>query len=263
MPFLPGKRTSVSDSAVTFPGLPPVDRRLFVPDDVWVVRDMEWVSLSRQAEPLEWERLVASADSITTKLKNGTWPISSSSSPQVMAKMIRALQLEPGMRVLEIGTGTGWNAACLAALGTEVVSVEIDAAVAEQARTNLQAAGCGQVTVVTGDGERGAAGYAPYDRVMATAAAKDIPYAWVEQCRDGALIVAPYTGEGHRWALLVLTVSGGIAAGGVTGTASFMPLRGQGLSQIEQAALECHDDLRVEVGPSGQRLIYSPDRPRP
>ena len=171
--------------------------------------------------------------------------------------MIRVLHLEPGMRVLEVGTGTGWNAACLAALGAEVVSVEIDDGIAERARTSLRLAGYGHVTVITGDGERGASEYAPYGRVLATAATRNIPYAWVEQCRDEGLIVTPYTGEGHRWALLVLAVSGGVAAGRVAGEASFMPLHGQGMAQAEQAAIESHDDLHVEVSQSGQRLTYA------
>jgi protein-L-isoaspartate(D-aspartate) O-methyltransferase len=245
-------------NAVTFPALPPVDRRLFIPDDVWVVENKAWVRVSRDSDPSEWERIVASDDAITTGLKDGIWPISSSSSPAVMAHMISALRLKPGMRVLEIGTGTGWNAACLAALGAEVVSVEIDAAIAAQARTNLQKAGYGDVVVVTRDGEQGAVDHAPFDRVLATAAVHTIPYSWVEQCAYGGLIVTPYTGEGHKWALLVLTVSNGVAVGKMEGTASFMPLRGQGLPQMQQDAIESHDDLYVKVSKSGQIVKYSP-----
>lgn len=244
---------------ITFPILPPVDRRLFVPEHVWIAENGAWVGLSRHDNPAAWERLVASDKWIATELKDGIWPVSSSSAPSVMARMISTLRLEPGMRVLEIGTGTGWNAACMAAIGAEVVSVEIDAAIAARARTNLQNAGYGNVSVVTGDGEKGAVEYAPFDRVLSTAAARNVPYAWVEQCREGALIVTPYTGEAHKWALLVLTVSAGVASGGMDGTASFMPLRGHGLSPMDQDAIECHDDLWVEVSKSGQRLTYSRD----
>jgi protein-L-isoaspartate(D-aspartate) O-methyltransferase len=149
------KRKGLSVKAVTFAALPPVDRRLFIPDDVWVVENETWVRVSRREDPTKWEHLVASEDAITTVLKDGMWPISSSSSPVVMAHMISVLKLKPGMRVLEIGTGTGWNAACLATLGAEVVSVEIDAPIAEQARINLQKAGYGNVVVVAGNGEQG------------------------------------------------------------------------------------------------------------
>jgi protein-L-isoaspartate(D-aspartate) O-methyltransferase len=174
-----------------------------------------------------------------------------------MADMIGALGLKPGMRVLEIGTGTGWNAACLAALGAEVVSVEIAPVLAEQARVNLQAAGHGRVRVITGDGECGAAEYAPYDRVLSTAAARVVPYAWVEQCVEGGVIVTPYTGEGYRYGLLGLVVSGGVASGGIVGGVAFMPLRGQGLTPPEVRAIETRGDLRVEVSRAGQRLAYA------
>lgn len=257
MPHLQREQESVTGSPSVFPDLPPVDRRLFVPDDVWVVKDHAWSRLSRAEDATAWARLVASDEWITTHLKDDTWPVSSSSSPGVMASMISALRLEAGMRVLEIGTGTGWTAACLAALGADVVTVEIDAAIAARARTNLDKSGHSEVTVITGDGEQGAAAYAPFDRVLSTAAARQIPYAWVEQCKDGGIIVTPYTGEGHKWALLVLTVSEGVATGGMDGTASFMPLRGQGISPVEQDAIECHDNLRVEVNKLGQILTYS------
>lgn len=65
-------------------GLPPVDRRLFIPETVWVVRDGELVPLSRRDDPQEWERLVASDEPIVTQLKDGMWPTSSSSAPSVM-----------------------------------------------------------------------------------------------------------------------------------------------------------------------------------
>lgn len=89
---------------------------------------------------------------------------------------------------------------------------------------------------------------------MATAAAHTIPYAWVEQTREGGLMVVPYTGWGHRSALLVLTVSGGVATGQPEGDASFMPLRGQKLSQVERRAIESRPGLRVTVTTSGQQI---------
>ncbi|WP_242903417.1 protein-L-isoaspartate O-methyltransferase family protein [Actinomadura terrae] len=249
----------MTEKAITFPDLPPVDRRPFIPDDIWIVENDAWARLSRREDPLKWESLVASDEAVITEIKDGIWPVSSSSAPGVMANMISSLRLAPGTRVLEIGTGTGWNAACLAALGAEVVSVEIDTDIAARARTNLRKAGHPEVTVVTGDGEQGAAEYAPFDRILSTAAARIVPYCWVEQCTEGGLIVTPYTGEAHKWALLVLTVSAGVASGGLEGTASFMPLRGQGLSPVNREAIENHDDLRIEVSRSGQTLTYSRD----
>ncbi|WP_019629530.1 protein-L-isoaspartate O-methyltransferase family protein [Actinomadura atramentaria] len=249
-------RYDVRGGPATFPGLPAVDRRLFVPEDVWVVEDGEWRVLSRSADPAAWEEQVAADAAVTTHLKDGTWPTSSSSAPSVMARMIAALRLEPGMKVLEIGTGTGWNAACLAALGAEVVSIEVDEAIADRARTNLRNAGHESVRVFFGDGEHGAPDAAPFDRVISTAAAQRIPYAWVEQCAEGGIIVTPYTGVGHVDALLVLTRTGNAARGRVEGNASFMPLRGQGVSPMERRAIESHDDLRITVTRTGQSISY-------
>ncbi|MDX6742522.1 methyltransferase domain-containing protein [Actinocorallia sp. A-T 12471] len=246
----------------------PVDRRLFVPETIYV-REGGWlVPLRRSERPEEWERLVGMDDAVTTRTDEGEprlsgvvypagkgfFPTSSSSAPGVMARMIRALDVRPGMRVLEIGTGTGYNAACLAALGCEVVSVEIERDLAERARASLEAAGVGGVVVVCGDGELGVPGCAPFDRVVATAAAHTIPYAWVEQTRDEGLIVAPYTGEAHRAALLVLRVHDGTAIGGMEGGAGFMPLRGQGLEPAVVNAIEDRVGVRVEVTRGGQRV---------
>jgi protein-L-isoaspartate(D-aspartate) O-methyltransferase len=212
------------------------------------------VELSRSQNPVEWQKLVDTDDAITTRIKDGRWPSSSSSAPWLMAKMIRALDLRPGMKVLEIGTGTGFNAACLAALGAQVVSIEFQEDVAGNARRNLEKAGHSEVKVIAGDGSRGSPGDAPFDRVIATAAVHTVPYPWVAQTRNGGLLVVPYTGESHSAALLVLTVCDGVASGGMEGTASFMPLSGQGLSQARLRAIVDHPGLRVRVGPEGQSV---------
>ncbi|NVI88565.1 protein-L-isoaspartate O-methyltransferase [Actinomadura sp. BRA 177] len=256
-----------------FPGLPDVDRQLFVPETVWVIEDGRFVELSRAHAPDEWERLVTSDGAIATQVKDGMWPVSSSSAPSVMAQMIESLQLEPGMRVLEIGTGTGYNAACLTALGAEVVSVEIDHEVAEHARRALRVAGQPSVTVIAGDGEVGAPQYAPFDRVLATAAAHTVPYAWVEQTRAGGLVVVPWAATFHpAGPLAVLVVrEDGSAEGRFTAPVRFMPLRGQRLPQTVLHETEerwtaagepeaCR--YGVTVSAEGQRVwLDSPDSP--
>ncbi|MDL4818426.1 protein-L-isoaspartate O-methyltransferase family protein [Actinomadura opuntiae] len=200
---------------------------------MWVLRDGRLRPLSREAEPEEWERLVGADEPIITKVKDGAWPMSSSTGPSMMAQMIAALRLGADMRVLEIGTGTGYNAACLAELGAEVVTVEVDPEVAAHAEEALRGAGCSDVVVIAGDGEDGAPAYAPFDRVVATAAAHTVPYAWIEQTKPGGLIVVPWAATFHPdGPLAVLTVgTDGTAEGRFTEPSWFMPLHGQRLPQ--------------------------------
>ena len=157
---------------------------------------------------------------------------SSSSSPRIMARMINALDLSPGMRILEIGTGTGYNAAVLAYLLGEhsVISIEIDPEVAENARAALHRAGY-RVKVITGDGEGGYPPGAPYDRIIVTAAAHTVPYAWVEQTRPGGVILVPWAPTVHPDSPLArLTVcDDGTADGRFIGTGGFMPMSAQHL----------------------------------
>lgn len=129
--------------------------------------------------------------------------LSSSSQPSMMALMIEQMRLTSGMSVLEIGTGSGYNAAIMQAVvgpSGRVTSVEFDPVLAAQARDNLQRAALGgRVLVITGDG---AAGYAPraaYDRVIATVGIWDVPQAWVRQLRPRGMIVAPLWLEGYQY----------------------------------------------------------------
>ncbi len=129
--------------------------------------------------------------------------LSSSSQPSMMALMIGQMRLSAGMNVLEIGTGSGYNAAILQEIvgpSGRVTTVEVDPVIAAQARDNLQRAAVGgQIMVITGDG---AAGYAPraaYDRVIATAGIWDVPRAWVRQLRPRGGIVAPLWLEGFQY----------------------------------------------------------------
>ncbi|MGH2396191.1 MAG: methyltransferase domain-containing protein [bacterium] len=133
-------------------------------------------------------------DAIVTRWTDGL-PSSSSSQPAVMAIMAEQLELRVGHAVLEIGAGTGYNAAILRELvgpAGRVVSVEIQPDVAEEARRNLERAGYGDVSVVTGDGGFGHPEGAPYDRIILTASASDISPRWVEQLREGGLLLIPF-----------------------------------------------------------------------
>ncbi|WP_411143116.1 methyltransferase domain-containing protein [Streptomyces sp. x-80] len=157
---------------------------------------------------------------------------SSASAPSVVAAMLRDLEVHPGQSVLEIGTGTGWNAGLLASrLGAEnVTTVEVDKALAEAARAALERQGLKAVTVVCGDGFQGHPAGAPYDRIIATCGLHTFPRTWLEQCRPGGVIVVPW---GTRFtpteATVALTVSenGRSATGKFTELVQFMSLRAQ------------------------------------
>jgi len=130
-------------------------------------------------------------EAIVTKQTEAGQGLSSSSQPAIMAEMLDELRLEPGQRVLEIGAGTGYNAALLAHVVGDrgrVVSVELDPDTASGARRALQGTG---VEVVHGDGRDGHVAGAPYDRVVATASADAIPRAWLEQLAPGGLLEVP------------------------------------------------------------------------
>jgi protein-L-isoaspartate(D-aspartate) O-methyltransferase len=113
------------------------------------------------------------------------------SQPYVVAYMTEQLEVEPGHRVLEIGTGSGYQAAILSRLAREVVSVERYRTLADAARERLKTLGYSNVTVIAGDGFSGAPDRAPFDRIMVTAAAEEIPDALVEQVADGGKMVLP------------------------------------------------------------------------
>jgi protein-L-isoaspartate(D-aspartate) O-methyltransferase len=113
------------------------------------------------------------------------------SQPYVVAYMTEQLQVGPQHRVLEIGTGSGYQAAILSRLAREVVSVERYRTLAETARQRLRTLGYANVTIIVGDGFAGAPEQAPFDRIIVTAAAENIPPALVEQLGANGKIVLP------------------------------------------------------------------------
>ena len=114
------------------------------------------------------------------------------SQPYIVARMTELLRLEPGLRVLEIGTGSGYQTAILAHLGANVTSVESRPALAERARQNLQSLGYSdRVNIVVGDGSLGYPPAAPYNRILVTAGAPDLPEPYREQLTDEGRIVIP------------------------------------------------------------------------
>jgi len=118
------------------------------------------------------------------------------SQPYMVALMTEALRLTGSERVLEIGTGSGYQAAILAELAREVYSIERFPGLAERARAVLADLGYHNVTVVVGDGSLGHPEAAPYDRIIVTAGAPQIAQPWVDQLAEGGILVVPV---GDRW----------------------------------------------------------------
>ena len=144
-------------------------------------------------------------------------PVSSSSQPAMMAIMLDQLGLRPGHRVLEIGTGSGYNAAVMSAVvgpDGQVVSVDIDSELVGRARTSLATAGFDAVQVLCADGGYGDPAGAPYDRIIVTAGAWDIAPAWLDQLTPDGLLVLPLSVRGIQ-----LSVALRRAPPGGTGTA--------------------------------------------
>ncbi len=131
------------------------------------------------------------------------------SQPYIVAVMTELLGATPGERVLEIGTGSGYQAAVLAELGARVFSIEIVPALAERARRLLAAEGYGQVVVVEGDGWLGLPEKAPFDRILVTAAPEHVPEALVAQLRVGGRMVLPVGGE-EQWLRVLEKTEDGI-----------------------------------------------------
>jgi len=113
------------------------------------------------------------------------------SQPYVVAYMTERMQVEPGEKVLEIGTGSGYQAAVLAEMGAEVYTIEIIPALADHARRVLASEGYDRVKVLTGDGYKGWPEHAPFDVVIVTCAPEEVPQALVDQLRNGGRMIVP------------------------------------------------------------------------
>jgi len=148
------------------------------------------------------------------------------SQPFIGALMLDLLDIAPGMRVLEVGTGLGYQAAVMADMGAEVFSVEVVEEFAEAAKARFAALGY-HVNVRIGDGSRGWAEHSPFDRILVTAAAEEVPEPLIEQLAPGGRLVIPLGGKEVQQ-LSILEKS----ADGSTETRAIMPVR---FTQLEVA----------------------------
>jgi protein-L-isoaspartate(D-aspartate) O-methyltransferase len=130
------------------------------------------------------------------------------SQPYIVAFMTQALDLASEHRVLEVGTGSGYQAAVLATLAREIYTIEIVAPLADRARATLSALGYRNVQVRTGNGYLGWPEHAPYDRIMVTAAPDEVPAALVQQLRIGGIMAIPVGAVTQELRILRRTATG-------------------------------------------------------
>jgi protein-L-isoaspartate(D-aspartate) O-methyltransferase len=148
------------------------------------------------------------------------------SQPYIVAFMIGWLHVEATDRVLEIGTGTGYQAAVLAQLAADVVTVERQPRLAEQARTNFERLGYRNLHVLVGDGSSGVPGFSPYQKIIVAAAAPSLPQPLFDQLAEGGRLILPVGSREVQVLQLVRKVEGMSVSSSLEG-ARFVPLVGE------------------------------------
>ncbi|MEW2172599.1 methyltransferase, FxLD system [Streptomyces sp. NPDC007027] len=183
--------------------------------------------------------------------------ISCASQPAVVALMLDQLEAQPGEHILELGAGTGYNAALIGHLvgpSGHVTTIDVDDDLVEGARAHLAAAGATNVEALTRDGALGHAEGAPYDRIIATVGAHGIPHAWLDQLAEGGRLVTPQrlTGSVSRSIIYVAREGRWHSVGSEMNT--FMPLR-RGIADDDRRAVPLSTDGAVRLqAPAGLAL---------
>jgi protein-L-isoaspartate(D-aspartate) O-methyltransferase len=192
-------------------------------------------------------------DTVRFKRDEHGTTLSTVSAPQIQAVMLEQAQLEAGMRVLEIGSG-GYNAALIAELVGEtgrVTTVDIDPDVVDRARDCLTAAGYRQVEVVLADAEDGVPDHAPYDRIIVTVGAWDIPPAWSDQVAEGGRMVIPLRMRGLTRSVAFERDGNHLVSRGYR-LCGFVPMQGIGAYRERVVAL---DGDRVSLRIDGEQSV--------
>jgi protein-L-isoaspartate(D-aspartate) O-methyltransferase len=158
--------------------------------------------------------------------------------PSLVAKMVEALHLEGGERVLEVGTGYGYQTALLARLAREVFSVELWADMTAAARASLAGQGIGNVHLFVGDGTRGLPEHAPFDGIVVSAAFPAVPEPLAGQLRDGGRLVQPIGPGGHEDVVLFAKHERRLRRLRSLTAARFVPLYGEHGYALDEAPAE-------------------------
>lgn len=207
--------------------------------------------------------------SIITK-QVGIEPASSSTAPSLMASMLELLRVEKGMKVLEIGAGTGYNAALLAELvgdGGNVFSVDIDIDTIQEAQQNLARAGYKDIVIKRADGANGLPEHSPYDRIIATCSVRNIPKPLVGQLKKGGVIVLPIWFNGTQLSPAFKKDSDGNLIGLSTTLGGFMEMRSKTFQEMQAEKSETgeilisseHPELFPEEKLKSFLLQYAPE----
>lgn len=186
-------------------------------------------------------------DAVITKRDSGGAALSCVSAPSIVAMMLHHLDVQPGHRILEIGAGTGYNAALLAELAGpagQVTTIDIDPQVTAAARRALDTTGHRIVRVVTGDGRHGDPDGAVYDRLVVTVGPWDLPPAWWQQLAAGGRMVVPLRWRGQTRAI-AFTRHGDRLVSDAVELCGFVPMFGEGQDGERTATLDAAEQVHL------------------
>lgn len=224
---------------------------------VWQPKTCRWrEQLTREPSDAELRLIYSDRALIThlSKAKAGQRPVpvSSSSQPSLMAQMLEDLQLQPGLRVLEVGAGTGYNSALLAGVvgPDRVRSIDVDRSVLAEAWAHLRPFGERRIQLLHADGRLGLPEAAPFDRIMVTASTPRLERAWLEQLAPQGLLSVPLSLAPGLAFIVVGSVANGVYTGQPLRAAYFMPLRAEGeAGPDDDASASAGDEVQSTAAP--------------